>query len=84
LDVNQFCKRNEEKCELSLCLNNYVSHHADVWGSGDIASPFLASALDGGQQAASCTSCFTPGERDPGTHWRGGWVGLTADLDIME
>jgi hypothetical protein len=24
---------------------------------------------------------FTPGERTPGTHWIGGWVGPTAGLD---
>jgi hypothetical protein len=24
---------------------------------------------------------FTPGERTPGTHWIGGWVGLRAGLD---
>jgi hypothetical protein len=24
---------------------------------------------------------FTPGGRAPGTHWRGGWVGLRAGLD---
>jgi hypothetical protein len=24
---------------------------------------------------------FTPGERTPGTHWTGGWVGLRAELD---
>jgi hypothetical protein len=25
--------------------------------------------------------CFIPGERTPGTHCTGGWVGLTASLD---
>jgi hypothetical protein len=24
---------------------------------------------------------FTPGEKTPGTHWTGGWVGPTAGLD---
>jgi hypothetical protein len=27
---------------------------------------------------------FTPGERAPGTHWIGGWVGPRAGLDAME
>jgi hypothetical protein len=27
---------------------------------------------------------FTPGERAPGTHWRGGWVGPRAGLDKVE
>jgi hypothetical protein len=26
-------------------------------------------------------TCFTPGERTPGTHWTGGWVGPRAGLD---
>jgi hypothetical protein len=26
-------------------------------------------------------SRFTPGERTPGTHWTGGWVGSRAGLD---
>jgi len=26
---------------------------------------------------------FYPGERDPGNHWRGGWVGPTAGLDAV-
>jgi hypothetical protein len=33
---------------------------------------------------ASCPSCFTPGERAPGTHWIGGWVGLRAILGTVE
>jgi hypothetical protein len=33
------------------------------------------SELDGGEWSASrSTSCFV-GERAPGTHWIGGWVG---------
>jgi hypothetical protein len=27
---------------------------------------------------------FTPGERAPGAHWTGGWVGPRAGLDAME
>jgi hypothetical protein len=27
---------------------------------------------------------FTPGERAPGIHCIGGWVGPRADLDVME
>jgi len=35
----------------------------------------LTSAVDGSEWSASCTSRFTPRQRDPGTHWIGGWVG---------
>jgi hypothetical protein len=45
---------------------------------------FLTSALDGGEWSTSRPGRFTPGERDPGTHWIGGWVGLRAGLDDLE
>jgi hypothetical protein len=55
-----------------------------VWGSGDLAPPFLACALDWGEWSAWRTGRFTPGERAPGTHWIGGWVGSRAVLDAVE
>jgi hypothetical protein len=35
--------------------------------------------------SASCPTFFTPspGERAPGTHWIGGWVGSKASLDAV-
>jgi hypothetical protein len=45
---------------------------------------FLTSALVGGEWLASRPGRFTPGERDPGTHWAGGWVGPRAGLDDVE
>jgi hypothetical protein len=42
---------------------------------------FLTSALDGGEWSASRPDHFTPGERVPGTHWTGVWVGLRASVD---
>jgi hypothetical protein len=36
---------------------------------------FLKSALHGDKWSTSCSGGFTPGERVPGTHWIGGWVG---------
>jgi hypothetical protein len=37
---------------------------------------FLTSALDGGEWSVSRPGrAFTPGERTPGTHWTGDWVG---------
>jgi hypothetical protein len=53
-------------------------------GSGGIASLFLTSALDGGEWSASRPGRFNLGERAPGNHWIGGWVGPIASLDAME
>jgi hypothetical protein len=44
----------------------------------------FTSALVGGEWSASRTGRFTPGERAPGTHWIGGWVGPRAGLDDMK
>jgi hypothetical protein len=37
----------------------------------------LTSALVCGEWSVSCLGHFTRGERAPGTHWIGGWVGLS-------
>jgi hypothetical protein len=43
---------------------------------------FPTSALDEGEWSASRPGrAFTPGERTPGTHCTGGWVGPRAGLD---
>jgi hypothetical protein len=42
---------------------------------------FLNSTLDGGEWSASQTRRLTPRERDSGTHWIGGWMGLGTGLD---
>jgi hypothetical protein len=44
---------------------------------------FLTSAMDEGEWSTSCHRNFTPGEITPIIHWRGGWMGLRADLDIV-
>jgi hypothetical protein len=44
----------------------------------------MTSALDGGEWSDSRPSRFTPGERTPYAHWRGGWVGPGAGLDAVE
>jgi hypothetical protein len=37
------------------------------------------------RRVVSFTPCrFTPGERAPGIHWIGGWVGPRAGLDAVE
>jgi hypothetical protein len=45
---------------------------------------FLTSALVGVEWSASRPDRITPGERAPGTHWMGDWVGLRAGLDDVE
>jgi len=42
-----------------------------------------AMELHWGEWSASCSGCFTSGERAPGTHWIGGSVGLRAILDMV-
>jgi hypothetical protein len=51
------------------------------WRYSSTHSP--TSALDGGEWSASRPGRFTPRERDPGTHWIGGWVGPRAVLDAV-
>jgi hypothetical protein len=53
-------------------------------GSGSIAPPFLASAIDVGELSASRSCRFTPRGKVPGTHWLGGWVRPMADLNTGE
>jgi hypothetical protein len=45
---------------------------------------FLTSTLAVGEWSASRSGCFIPGERAPGTHWIGDWVGLRASLGTVE
>jgi hypothetical protein len=51
----------------------------DVW-----IHPLLTSALVGGEWSAKRSGRFTPGERAPGAHSIGGWVGPRAGLDDMQ
>jgi hypothetical protein len=44
---------------------------------------FLTSALDGGEWSVARADHFTPRERDPVTHWIGGWVGPRSGLDMV-
>jgi hypothetical protein len=45
---------------------------------------FLISALDGCKWSASGPGRFASREKDPVTHWIGGWVGPTAGLAKVE
>jgi hypothetical protein len=58
--------------------------HEDICGSGGIARPFLTSAVDRGELSASRKGRFTSEERASGTHWMGGWVGFSGDLNAVE
>jgi hypothetical protein len=79
-----FPAQTQRKVKLSLRLVNKALCHDDVWGSEGTAPPFLTTASDGGEWSATLTSCFTPREIAPGTHWIGGWVGPRAGLDAVE
>jgi hypothetical protein len=50
-------------------------------GNRSIASPFLTSALDGGQWSASRPGRFNHGKV---LHWTGVWVGPRASLNAVE
>jgi hypothetical protein len=47
------------------------------------SSFFLTSTLTEDEWSASGPGRFTPGERAPGAHWIGGWVGPRASLDYV-
>jgi hypothetical protein len=79
------CRIWETIKKWSYPCTQLIKHHAmNTWRSGGTAPPFLTSTLDGGEWSASCPGCFTPGERSPGTHFIGGWVGPRACSDAVE
>jgi hypothetical protein len=56
-----------------------------VSGGVDVYSHiYLTSALAGVEWSGSRPGRFIPGERAPGTHWKGGYVGLRDGLDALE
>jgi hypothetical protein len=56
-----------------------------AYGGVDVKNHiFLTSALAEGEWSASRPGRFTPVERDPGTHWIGGWVDPRAAPDDVE
>jgi hypothetical protein len=59
-------------------------NHEDVMGGVAVElQALLTSVLDGGEWSALHSGSFTPRERAPGTHWKGGWVVPRAGLDVM-
>jgi hypothetical protein len=51
---------------------------------GCIDPPFLTLVLDRNEWSGSRAGRFTPGERAPGTHWIGDWVGLRTGQNEVE
>jgi hypothetical protein len=66
-----------------LLKSSPTTRHGGAWGEKRYSSySFTTSALDGGEWSASRPGRdFTPGERTPGTHCTGGWVGPRAGLE---
>jgi hypothetical protein len=57
----------------------------EVLGGGYSSYSFSTSVLDGGESSASRPGrALHPGERTPGTHCTGGWVGPRAGLDTED
>jgi hypothetical protein len=71
-----------KKVKLSLFLAKHVAmktyERVEV-----LLHAFFISALDGGERSALRSGRFTHGERVPGTHWIGAWVGFRAGLDTV-
>jgi hypothetical protein len=54
------------------------------WGVHIEIHVFLTSSIDRGEWSASRPGCLTPGERVPGTHRVGGWIGTkTNKLTVL-
>jgi hypothetical protein len=47
-----------------------------------MCSSYSSSTLDGVSGQRHAPAVLYPGERTPGTHWTGRWVGPRAGLDI--
>jgi len=54
--------------------------HEGMWWSGTVA---LLIPNFGSRLSASSPVRFSPRERDPNTHWTGGWVGPRDGLDSV-
>jgi hypothetical protein len=67
--------------EFTFDLTSRSSKHMEEWGT---TPPFITFALDGGEWSGLRPCRFTPGERAPGTHWIGGWMGPRFGLDAVE
>jgi hypothetical protein len=70
-------------CVIILKLSHDTPRHEGAWRERSYSSySFSTSALDGVEwSGVTPRPRFSPGERTPGTHCTGGWVGLRAGLD---
>jgi hypothetical protein len=73
LTDTKFVIRQPSPCSINVCRVVHVRIQV-----------FLNSALLGGELLASCSRRFTAGERAPGSHYIGGWVGPGTGLDGVE
>jgi hypothetical protein len=72
------------KVKLSLFYFNWAPRHEGALGEWRYSfTHSLTSAQDGGEWSASLPGRFTPTERAPDTHWRGGWVDPRAVLEAV-
>jgi hypothetical protein len=80
--INKYLVKGKVKVKSFLCF--LAPRHGPVLGMWRYSSTHsLTSVLYGGEWLASRPSRFTPRERAPDTHWKGGWVGPRAGLDVM-
>jgi hypothetical protein len=65
--------------------NNGISHISVISSlKTNIIHIFLTLVVAGSEWSASHPDHFTPGEKDPRTHWKRGWVDPRASLDDVE
>jgi hypothetical protein len=81
---HSFCDYEDSGRKEIMCLRTALLHSsfslALTWFIV-ILQILGTSALVGCESSDSRPGRFTPGERVPGTHWIGSWVGLRAALD---
>jgi hypothetical protein len=74
--------RGKRSCPCAELIKHYA---VKAYGGVDLRMHIvLISALFGGEWSASHPFRFAPGERAPGTHWRGGWVDPRTTLGDVE
>jgi len=62
---------------------NEIPLHEDVWGMEARLRAFVACSLVGGIRSVSRPGRFISGEKSPGAHWIGDWMGSSAGLEAV-